>query len=347
MKACQYRRWCIVIVTVLIAATACLQPSGSSTGTNPTTDAPPVVSNTGGNLSMLTPITTGTAPTPTGERTPSVGLTHETSTPTSSTLSVDETLYDQSLHGGGSATPKVASHPTITPIPTLTAAQEGQLLSTLMLTNGGCELPCWWGIHPGALTEEEASRLLQSYSLQWVISDEDFRIISLGYPRIDGELSHIDMNVKLWIDNGIVKYIGVDSGYRREDLRARFIQDWQDYSPAAMVHRFGQPEIVGFSDEPNSPYYRLNLVYGSSGIQVTYMLPFTIVSEGMREVCITLESTDYLYMSLHDPKDVNNLPFEPLSSHPDEHMTWEEVTGLTLDDFATIALNSGCVQLSP
>lgn len=38
--------------------------------------------------------------------------------------------------------------PTTTPLPTLLPSEQAKLELEFISTNGGCNLPCWWGIHP-------------------------------------------------------------------------------------------------------------------------------------------------------------------------------------------------------
>jgi hypothetical protein len=243
--------------------------------------------------------------------------------------------------------PTVEHPPTATVRATLTADEEGTLLSTLLLTNAGCELPCWWGLQPGVTTEQEAWELIQAYALEWEISDVDFRTFGLGYPLAGVDHRFRDVGVRLWINEGIVKLVEVDGIRRRDDSQTMFVKDWQNYSPAAIIGRYGRPELVEFSKVENSSYYQLTLAYDSLGIQMTYILPFTVTDAGKRQICFGLDTIDYIYPSLYVLHQSDELPIKLLVSRQDAHASWEETTGQTLDDFMVLALNSGCVQISP
>src|SRR3972149_10258120 len=39
--------------------------------------------------------------------------------------------------------------PSLTALPTLDAVEAEKMLQSMLYQNGGCELPCWWGITPG------------------------------------------------------------------------------------------------------------------------------------------------------------------------------------------------------
>ena len=53
--------------------------------------------------------------------------------------------------------------PTRTPLPTLLPDEAEALVLDLLETNGGCQLPCWWGIMPGETTWEQASHFLTTF----------------------------------------------------------------------------------------------------------------------------------------------------------------------------------------
>ena len=57
---------------------------------------------------------------------------------------------------------------TWTPLPTMLAYERDEKISMLLETNGGCELPCWWGIIPNKTPWAEALHFLSSF-----ISDND------------------------------------------------------------------------------------------------------------------------------------------------------------------------------
>lgn len=259
---------------------------------------------------------------------------------------------DETAHGDPPHRPALRPSPTReliasdTPVPTLTDNEENELLLSLMLSNGGCELPCWWGIEPGVTTEQDAWGLIQSYGLKWTIS-EDFRIIHLGLPRDTDSLVLSPVSTRLWIDNGIVKLIQVEGRYQKKGGREAFKREWQAFSPAAIVGRFGDPELVEFGEIGNSPYFRLTLAYDSSGVQMTYILPFSVIEEGKRQICFDLDTTDFLYPMFYQPHQSDALPYELLVHRQETYVSWEETTGKTIDNFLVIALNSGCVQVIP
>jgi len=64
-----------------------------------------------------------------------------------------------------STTPFLTTTPTyIAPtVPTLNSADAKQLLDRMLSQNGGCELPCWWGIYPSETRWTDARAMLNSF----------------------------------------------------------------------------------------------------------------------------------------------------------------------------------------
>ena len=62
------------------------------------------------------------------------------------------------------ASPSIPPTSTLTPIPTLPPEQAQALILDLLQNNGGCRLPCFWGITPGETTLRDAYAFLSSLS---------------------------------------------------------------------------------------------------------------------------------------------------------------------------------------
>ena len=53
--------------------------------------------------------------------------------------------------------------PILTPFPTFSDEEEINAFKKLYETNGGCHLPCWWGITPGVTTLKDTQRFIQRF----------------------------------------------------------------------------------------------------------------------------------------------------------------------------------------
>src|SRR6185436_9536152 len=62
--------------------------------------------------------------------------------------------------------PTIAPTLTWTPLPTVSVQQSNAKIRELLETNGGCKLPCWWGITPNKTAWPEALHFLSPYIFQ-------------------------------------------------------------------------------------------------------------------------------------------------------------------------------------
>jgi len=132
----------------------------------------------------------------------------------------------------------------------------------MLKTNGGCELPCWWGIVPG--------------QTDWQILRNRFAAYggtSLDVPStltVDYRVIHSFAQV-----NGIVKSIEVTGERLRGD---DFAKDWQRYSLDQVLTRYGVPSRVWLFLEPatepgSGPNYGLTVVYVQPDISIYFQGP--------------------------------------------------------------------------
>lgn len=236
--------------------------------------------------------------------------------------------------------------PTITPLPTLSIVEEGDFLSMLMASNGGCELPCWWGVVPGETTSQEGRDMFVSQGIdRWsVTSDNTYATMGLGYPSQDN-LSH-SQDVFLWFElkNNIIQYIRIEAAYKYEESLNVFRQDWNQYKLSGVLDRFGIPSHVRLFHEGNSPYYTLGVSYVTLGIEIRYdILPESLESG---RVCADMERTDVIYLTLFPPEHTDEIP--GISPNLDSYETesWPAVTGLDLESFYNIFIEDlACVEV--
>ena len=251
-------------------------------------------------------VTQTNTPTPSLTPTPllitAISPKHILDTPTSNEIyekqNEEETeLFDRDFptNTPGAAT----STPTVTPGPTLSPEQEGDFLSSLMSENGGCELPCWWGVTPSQTSSQEARDLFPFQGIDdWVVShDGTYALMGLGYPISGTSNSFRDVIVRFGIENNLIQYISVEGSYRRE-LNSLLVRDWQPYSTTEILTRYGIPDYIEFVEVENSPYFRLVLSYESFGIEISHIVPFESLDNGKREICFNLQNVDFIVLSL-------------------------------------------------
>lgn len=209
--------------------------------------------------------------------------------------------------------------PTPIPVPTRTADEERAYVREMLTTNGGCELPCWWGITPGETT--------------WRTVQDQFGLYyGQGQARPDGTVHHegptyglspgrfFDYYVKCTFveKHGIVQSIQV-VGSLRGDTSEHLAQDWSRYSLDQILARYGVPSQVAVSPATmEKDYYRLYVFYDDLGIGIRYLGPVFRAGESAR-ICFSFE---HITLWLQSPD--SSTPLHQ-SVAPDE---WSMVTSI-------------------
>jgi len=165
---------------------------------------------------------------------------------------------------------------TATPAPTLTDEQLAEFVVAMLTTNGGCELPCWWGITPAKTNHQAVKDFFSSQGIR-LFSDAQGSDLVLDIPHTE-RLFDYRVHVSFDTRNEIVRYIKVDSEIFRGETSERFTRDWKRYAWDQILTRYGPPSWVGIAFqppmEPNAPViYGLSLIYEQLGLEISYTGP--------------------------------------------------------------------------
>jgi hypothetical protein len=166
--------------------------------------------------------------------------------------------------------PSLTPAATWTPLPTLSSQQAVERVAALLSDNGGCQIPCWWGIEPNKTTWPEARHLLSPFSEirqggsgSFTEGGQSYRVTNFGvyYPISNqAEPGYLSIGVQ----NDIVVGIIVDR-----------LGSEQNYQLHQLLKLFGVPEQTFISAQqssivPELPPAMLILDYSSYGIWVAY-----------------------------------------------------------------------------
>lgn len=166
-----------------------------------------------------------------------------------------------------------------TPIPTLNETDGVNLLMAYYENNGGCALPCWWGITPGETTWAEARSKLS------VIGPEFgpflvTRIPSYQYSfRVSMALDPLDLGFfepRIWVEDGMVYGINLNTGW---------IQKGVKYTLPLVLREFGEPEEIWIrvqTDVQDKPLYELALFYPHLGLLFNSSGEGEFISSGVK-----------------------------------------------------------------
>ncbi len=254
--------------------------------------------------------------------------------------------------------------PIPTPVSTLTLEERETLVQELMVTNGGCQLPCWWGVEMGDSLENVGEMFVEFGMPGWKVSTSTLgdagqmgSIVS-GYYNLADRVFYIDMSLNFHTVDSRVQYIRVSvSRPHLDEGKDEFVRDWQQYFLSQILQNYGKPSQVyvrlqSIADPSPAPIYSLSLLYLDEGISVTYNLKGVWLDENQLrgELCLEMENVNPLELSLFNPQYVEKWAyyFPPYDDELYEHMTWESQTGMGMDafyEFYKDPVNLGCVQV--
>lgn len=174
--------------------------------------------------------------------------------------------------------PATIAPPTDTPPPPLTPVEGAKLVKELLLTNGNCELPCWWGIHPGEPLSDANVNLFLSAPYHDNYDISDTRVgLAFEYTKNRSSAS-LDYNVDVTaiLTEGVVSQVVVGSSVLDAGTSAQFAKDWQPFALHRVLTRFGVPSDVRLTaneyiPEEGAPFlFTLIVIYADKGIAIQY-----------------------------------------------------------------------------
>jgi hypothetical protein len=214
--------------------------------------------------------------------------------------------------------------PTLTPRSTLPPDQAQALVLDLLETNGGCQLPCWWGLRPGVTEWATAYNFLNTLALEIRSTAVTRATVFFQFPDINGgnRFQH-DYGIR----DGIIDIIHPQIVTREYDL------------PEALT-TLGQPTVVQIrtfsaTSEGILPLY-LVLTYADQGIVISYTTE-SVLDGAILRGCPQDGSHDpllWLWSPNGDPQTMTQIGESAYGvGEADFYLSIEEATNLTIQDF--------------
>jgi hypothetical protein len=160
-------------------------------------------------------------------------------------------------------TPRPTATSTLTPFPTLMPEAALTLVEELLETNGGCQLPCWWGITPGETQWADIWPFLLSFAKRADRLENTPPSIAhyeLAF-FLPGALND-EFLVNLTVENGVIETI--------------ILWEPPSYSLPSILAAYGAPDEVWIAARrpimPDEPYLAMELIllYSRLGFTVLY-----------------------------------------------------------------------------
>jgi hypothetical protein len=164
---------------------------------------------------------------------------------------------------------------TLTPAPTLSVEEAQALVSDLLQSNGGCQLPCWWGFTPGETSWRTAYEFFNARGKVPAAAPSVYtpRIYTVSF-RVPEPLTQ-----HYYVQEEIIEMIWSNPG------------DTPRYKLSQLLATYGQPANVWLKIPPSVPEgdesilpFFLLLHYKNQGILVMYT-GFTEEQKGQMVIC--------------------------------------------------------------
>jgi len=216
--------------------------------------------------------------------------------------------------------------PTLTPLPTLPPDEAEDLVLELLETNGGCQLPCWWGILPST-SWDQARQYLNRFAMVRRTNTTDEMLSAEFLYNVPEEISQIPLKHIYHIVDGKIDFVELRTGkYPKYKLPNFLVQN--GIPTDVLVDTFPEP-ING--DLPLSILF----FYSKKGILAYFETQARIVNENVVG-CFTNVTLAGLFLWPPDQQ----MSLMDITSQPISFDFWfspfnqlEELTGLTVEQF--------------
>ncbi len=288
---------------------------------------------------------------------PAIIVTSKTITvspPTPSPTATPRKFGPTSTHFPTATPPPVLPTPAI-PYPTMKSEQERTYVERMMNTNGGCELPCWWGINPGEATLTTLENFRAFYSKPF-----PQRNGTVLYGVDEYQLMTSDGSLDYYTDVGVVdldgKILAITVHGESHNPHGGFVKAWGRYSVDQVLSRYGTPSEVRIQLSPRaepgtSPGYALTLIYDHLGVLVTYSGEAGDSSKGdLLLACPRLDNVIVIDLKLQSPKTSTRFPLFQPTDPSGYDRSLQEATSMSLNDFYNRfknPVNQACLEGEP
>jgi len=155
--------------------------------------------------------------------------------------------------------------PSLTPLATLGFAESQKMLRFMLYENGGCELPCWWGIVPGITKRDDMINMMMTFLKKVVPNESSYIDVGGGRDAVTTVIYYNPTDETDYKD--IFRVVSVKGVVKRiligEDLTGQF-------TLAVLLRKYGKPQqilLTTLAASPNGKVpFSLILSYPEQGI---------------------------------------------------------------------------------
>jgi hypothetical protein len=170
-------------------------------------------------------------------------------------------------------TPSKTMFPSLTLLPTLVSAEAKLKLDFMIHKNGGCKLPCWWGIVPGETRLSETINQLYVF-----LPNGQESINERTYTRKDNSGNEFTVTLSsVDLDSRVEAFAGFEMRSVDDIIQLIYADESVSglYSLPALMSTYGKPaevyiETLGFSPTADPGPFNILLFYPEKGILAFY-----------------------------------------------------------------------------
>jgi hypothetical protein len=250
-----------------------------------------------------------------------------------------------------SPTQKPIIQPSITEVPVLPVEEAEAKVLELLKSNGGCQLPCFWGLTPGQTKREEAVSFLYQFmnispgpGVEITIPRDDLQLGTNVYlanaANQTGILQEIEVITTAYHripqDSGYVYINNFDNPYYHEYF--------QYYTLSYLLKNYGKPDDIYFDIETDFvKEFHIYLDYSRLGWGAKLLMPLSISKDVVKGCPAKAFTTLWLWT----PGDTRTAKKYGFSSNT-LFKSIKEIPDITLEEFYNkykVPTNDKCVEI--
>ena len=221
---------------------------------------------------------------------------------------------------------------TQAPISTLSVAESNELIKELILRNGGCRLPCFWGITPGITEWSEAKNFLATFA---EIREGKFYSIKIQDP----EYHQVNL-IEFTVQDGIV--VEVVAG----------LPITRNFTIDKLLTNYGKPDgiyLLTYKNSPASPIPAfLALNYQHQGILVEYEFASEKINDNEFLICSQPLGPNMWLRSSQETLTDLDINQSVLGAEPSYTLRKiDEISNISIDEFFNDFKGSSACFITP
>jgi len=247
------------------------------------------------------------------------------------TTATSELTYMPTLNVSQTPTSTVSPTNTAIVLPTLDEREKEEYILSQLVDNGGCDLPCWWGITPGKSLWSDVSVYFADLGFKSSQRQDTSKFDMGGFALFSIKTY---TRVAYHVESNVIQNISISVGGSLEP--ENFQNVYKYYSPDEILTNYGQPSRI-LLEIPSYGYgdrvaYGFSLFYDHLGFLIFYS-GVAQRSDPVR-ICPSFVY-DHLIggMNLYLQSPGNSSSLEALSGGVVRGKTIEEATGKSVSEY--------------